>query len=556
MKKDNKNIGNEIEEIEVSEAVEAAAEKEKPEKAKKQFNKRNFKHGTMSVILTIVFVAVIVLINVIVGIVSERFDTDVDLSSAGMYTLEEETEDYIKGVDKEVTITVLNSESNFEGLGDPYKQVNELLKKMQLANPLVTIEYKILDQNPAYAAQFTGENIAENYIVVECASTDQHKIIVDDLQQALYYATYYGTSAGKGYLTVDAEAYMNAYYAAYYSGGSINTYDYIYSNIEQEVVSALMFVTNDDPVRVAFTEGYEEGDSSALRELLEKNGYVVESLKLMQVEEVDPEIDFVVVFAPMIDIDNDNLTKLDKFLDNGGAFGKNILYFASAYQPETPNIDAFLADWGMAVERSLVGQSDANYVFTYLDQQSYAYLYGYLQQILDTKYAGSAYNNGLFTYGSNMRPVVQLWEDGARGGIEQEIIMQSHDGAFTVPFNADESYEVDEAEVGVYNSAVVAYRIHSTNRQVSRLAVFGSEKLAGSMFMSYSNSNNSKFFINMFNNICGRDEGVTITSKSFATTGFDMTMQQADTLAIFLCIVIPVAVIALGIVIWVRRRHR
>ena len=154
MKKDNKNIEKEIEEIEVSEAVEAAEETAKPEKAKK-FNKRNFKHGTMSVILTVVFVAAVILVNVIVGLISERFETDVDLSSAGMYTLDEETEDYLMNVDKEVTITVLNSESNFEGLGDAYKQVNELLKKMQLANPLITIEYKPLDQNPAYASQPT-----------------------------------------------------------------------------------------------------------------------------------------------------------------------------------------------------------------------------------------------------------------------------------------------------------------------------------------------------------------------------------------------------------------
>lgn len=543
MKKDNRNIEKEIEKIEVSEAVEAAQEAAKPEKGKK-FNKRNFKHGTMSVILTIVFVAVVILVNVIVGLVSERFDTDVDLSDSGMYTLEEDTEAYIADVDKEVTITVLNSESNFEATGEPYKQVNELLKKMQLANPLIKLEYKLLDQNPAYASQFTGETIADNYIVVECPSTEQHKILFDS------------DSSGNGYISIDTEAYYNAYYAAYYSGGSFDPYDYVYSNIEQEVVSALMFVTNDDPVRVAFTTGYEEGDSRALQELLNKNGYSVETINLMQVEAIDPEIDFVVVYAPMMDIDNDNLTKLDKFLDNNGAFGKNILYFASAYQSETPNIDAFLADWGMSVERSLVGQSDGNYVFTYFDEDSYAYLYGYLQQICDTNYAGSAYDNGLFTYGSNMRPVVQLWEDGARGSIEQEILIQSHDGAFTIPFDADESYEVDAAEVGVYNGAVVAYRVHSHTQEISRLAVFGSEKLAGSMFMSYSNSNNSKFFINMFNNICGRDEGVTITSKSFATTGFDMTSQQADTLAIFLCIVIPVAVIALGIVIWVRRRHR
>ncbi len=88
MKKDNNNIEKEIE---VSEAVEAVEETAKPEKAKK-FNKRNFKHGTMSVILTVVFVAAVILVNVIVGLISERFDTDVDLSDSGMYTLEEDTE--------------------------------------------------------------------------------------------------------------------------------------------------------------------------------------------------------------------------------------------------------------------------------------------------------------------------------------------------------------------------------------------------------------------------------------------------------------------------------
>ncbi len=536
-----------VEAVDVSEAIEAAKEVQQTKPAsssekKKSFNARKFKHGTASVVLTIVFVAVIVMVNVIVGLISERFDTDVDLSAAGMYTLEEDTEEYLKGVDKPVTITVLNSESNFEAGGDPYKQVNELLKKMQLANDNITLEYLILDQNPGYAAEFTGEQIADNYIVVECPSTNQHKIISGNL------------NSGNGYLVFDQEAYYNAYYTAMYSGGSFAPYDYLYSNIEQEVVSALMFVTNDDPVRVAFTTGYEELDSSALQELLGRNGYAVETVNLMQVEQIDPEIDFVVMFAPVMDIDNENLAKLDKFLDNGGKYGKNVIYFGSAFQEDTPNIDAFLADWGMAVDKSLVGQSDGNYVFSYAETTGY--YFGHHQQFCDSDFVGSTYGIGLYTYGANMRPVIQLWDGGARGDIEQEILMQSYDGAFTVPFDVPEDYEVNEAEMGVYNDGIVAYRVHSTEHTISRLAVFGSEKLASSMFMGYSNSNNSKFFINMFNYICGKEEGVTITSKSFATTGFDMTTQQADTLAVFLCIVIPVAVIALGIIIWVRRRHR
>ncbi len=521
------------------EAVVAAEEEkkaEKQEKPAKKFNIRNFKHGTLSVVLTIVFIGVIILVNVIVGLISDRFDTTADLTAGGMYTIDEKTEHFVKELDHDVIITVVNSESDFEAQGTVYKQVNEILKKLELASEHISIDYIVLDQNPNFSSKFTalGETIAANNIVVECPDMNRHRIIT-----------------ATDYVTVDQEAYYNAYYAAYYSGGSFNEGDYIYSNIEQEAVSAMMYAANDDLVRVAFTEGYGEVDSTALSDLLKKNGYDVATINLMQVDEIDPSFDFVVMFAPTMDVDNDNLTKLDKFLDNGGKFGKNVVYFASARQPETPNIEAFLNDWGMSVGNSVIGQTDSNYLMS-----STMGLYAHYQNILDTNYAGTTYGNGLYTYGMDIRPVIQIWEGGTKGNVEQEIIMQSYDNAFLYPLDADEGFTLDEAEQGIFNDAVVAYRVHSTSQEVSRLAVFGSDMLAYSYFMEYANSNNGTFLVNMFNNICGREEGITITPKSFAVTAFDMTAGTANALAVVLCIVIPVIVIVLGIVIWVRRRHR
>ena len=546
--------------VDLSEAVaeqeaeaQTAAEKAESGSAKKggfKINKRNLKHGTMSVVLTIVFIAAVVVFNVIVGIVSDRFDTNVDLTSSGVYTLEEVTEEYLRGVEKDITITVLNSESNYEALGDPYKQVNEILKKMQLANPQIRVEYKVLNQNPEYASKFETGEIAANYIVVECDSMNRRKVLKDDLAQAMNYG-----NESEGYITFDFDSYYEAYMAAYYAGESLNVYDYVYSNIEQDVISALMYCTNDELVRVAFTEGYEELDSGALQSLLSDNGYQIETLNLMKVTEIDPEIDFIVMFAPQVDVDNDNLTKLDKYLDNGGAFGKNLIYFASETQPQTPNIESFLNEWGLSVDYSVVMQSDSNYYYVY-DEASMYIPHSHLQQICDTKYAGSAYGDGRYTYGAYMRPVVQLWDGGSKGNIEQEILMQSYDGAFLYPLTEDSDFNLESAEKGIYNDAVMAYKVHSKTQEVTRLAVFGSDMLANSYFMGLTNGNNSKFLINMFNHICGKEEGITITPKSFTTTGFDMTAQQADTLAIVLCIVIPVLVITAGIIIWIRRRHR
>ncbi len=559
MKKDNKKplekeTENVVAAVDIAEAIESSAadsdikSDKKPAKEKKKFNMRNFKHGTLSFILTLVFIAVVVVFNVVVGLISDRFDTEVDLTASGVYTLEEKTEEYIKSVNKEITITVLNSETNFEALGDPYKQVNELLKKMSIANPLIKIEYLLLDQNPGYAADFQSGEIADNYIVVQCPATKQRRVLVDDLNKSLSYGT-----EGEGYITVNTEEYYNAYMAYYYYGSHFDMYDYLYSNIEQDVVSALMFVTNEDPVRIAFTEGYNESDSTALQSLLSDNGYGVETINLAQVDAIDPDIDFVIMYAPTIDVDTDNLTKLDKFLDNGGAFGKNVMYFASVDQPETPNIELFLNDWGLSIGNSIIMQKDNNYRFVF---DTPTIPHSHFQQICDTLYAGDVFASSLYTYGAYMRPVIQIWDGGTKGNVEQEIIVQSYDNAYLYPLTATEDFAPESAEAGVFNNVIAAYRIHSSANEPSRLVVFGSDMLTSKEFLSYGNANNSMLIVNMFNYISGKEKGITIKPKSFATTGFDMTQQQADTLAIFLCIVIPVVVIAIGIVIWVRRRHR
>ncbi len=150
---------------------------EKSPRPKRKINTRSLKHGTMSVILTVVFVAAVVLVNVIVGIISERVDTSADLSDAGIYSLEEDTNKYLsEQLDSDVTLTVLNPEADFEAQGTHYKQINELLKRMAMTDH-VSVNYLNADQNPNYTAQFKGETLSANYIVVESEKTGRHRII-------------------------------------------------------------------------------------------------------------------------------------------------------------------------------------------------------------------------------------------------------------------------------------------------------------------------------------------------------------------------------------------
>lgn len=524
-----------INETPAEDTAEKSEKKPAKQKKKRTFNVRSFRHGTLSVVLTVLFVAAVVVLNVIVGLISERFDTTADLTDSGFYTMDEDTESYLKDtLSGDVNITVLATESDFEAQGTYFKQVNELLKKMNMASSHISLDYIDLNQNPNYSAQFKGETLSAGYIVVESPVTGRHRI----LTRGDYLAV---NSSISSYDSALIEQYIQYYGSSVIEG----------SNIEQAAVSAMMYVSNNDLVRVAFTEGYGEADSSALQKALERNGYDVLTINLTT-DDIPDDVDFVVVFGPKYDIDNENLSKLDRFADNGGEYGKSVFYFASVDQERTPNIDAFLADWGFEIDYSAVGQSDSNYLLS-----SYT-SFAHLQQIQDTPYTSTTYGSPLYTFGAYLRPIKQLWDDGARGGVEQKVLMTTYDNAFLCPLDlTDEGdFSLETAESGTFIDAAVAYRVHSSTQELSQLAVFGSTELASSNFMSTSNANNQDFFVNLFNYISGKETGIIIKSKSVTAPTFEMNAQTANTLAVVLCLVVPVAVIVLGIVIWVRRRHR
>ncbi|MGN0682611.1 MAG: Gldg family protein [Oscillospiraceae bacterium] len=482
--------------------------------------KTKLKRNTLSLAFTIAFIAVVVLINVILGVVSDRYGVKADLTNGKLYTLDETTEFYLENrLNDDVVITVLNSEQTFIDDANN-RQVDEILKKMETSNSHIRLEYVNLDKNPNYTSKFKDETVDTNYIVVECGKTGRHRIIspVDYFgltsEEALMYYQYYG--------------YVQGYF------------------IEQETVSALMFTTDETPVRIAFTEGYGETDSTALQNLLSNNGFTVETLNLLTVDEIDTTLDFIVVHSPTIDMEKEQLLKLDKFLDNNGEYGKSIMYFASVAQPQTPNIDSFLSDWGLSVGYSDIGQSDDRYLVSAVTR------FFHIQQICDTPFTEGVYGSNLFALGADLRPVFTSGNTDAK----TRVLMKTYDGAFLYPLDYEgESFDYSGVEKGEYNDAVVSTKTLSDGTP-SRVFVFGSDTLSSSYLMAYGNGINSKFFTNLFNIISGREVGITITEKVPVSLTFDMSAKTANTLALVLCVVIPVLITAAGIAVYIRRRHR
>ena len=195
----------------------------KEPKKKKSFNKKKLKYGSVATVITVVFIAVIVFINLIAGILTERKGLKLDLTPEKYYDISQQTIDYVSSIDKDVEIAVFDNESNYHS-NTYYKMVLETLNKLVQYSDHITYNFYDTTKNPdavnKYAANYNGTISMDNIVI---ASGDRVKVL-SVTQELFAYTTnsYYGTSALSGYKG------------------------------EQELLSAIMSVTDANPKTAAF----------------------------------------------------------------------------------------------------------------------------------------------------------------------------------------------------------------------------------------------------------------------------------------------------------------
>ncbi len=506
----------------MSEINETAEKKTvKSKKSLNPFKNKKFKYGSLSVLFTVIFIVIVVLVNVVISLLGERFSVAADLTDEGLYTIEQETEDYLAGITDKVAITVTATESDFGSSSNIYLyQTNAILKKIANANDNITLDYVDIVANPGFQANFT-ETISQGQIVVQSENTKRFKILSQNDYLSITYNQQY---MQMGYPMIES----------------------IEANCEQAVVSAIMNVTDTDPVKVAVISGYGESDNPYAEQLLTTNSYVLEDVDITRTDSISEEYDFVFINGPKTDYSVKDITKIDDWLDNGGKFGKSLFYASDPGLGESPNLDGLLADWGLKVEKGTTYQTDMNY----------AYEGVYTLQSLEipqTDYSDFDSERPIFT--DNTSPITEMWQ--ASGIMEVTTLLATHDGAVIKPQNAGDNWAPeDSTERTAYPVAAMTTktRFEGNDPFISRVIAVGGTDMFSTYLMT--NTNNSQMFINIFNISCGKTEGITLTPKSYNAAVLEITDEQTNILAVVFVIVIPLIVLVGGIFIWLRRIHK
>ncbi|MCM1523843.1 MAG: GldG family protein [Ruminococcus sp.] len=511
---------------------EASPEKkpEDKERARKRaFNRRKLKYGSVAAAITVVVIAAVVMINVVFDMASEKINMSVDLTSNSNFEISQQTIDYLATVNEPVSIVCLSDELTFQTSAYIYyKQAYEVLKKYSIYNDNITLTFVDMVKNPTYA---------ERYKSVYKGDISQYSIIVesDKRIKVLGIQDLYNTETQFDY-------------------SSFTTYEVpVSSKAEQELTSAVMYVTDPDPISAVIFNSPTEGTSyENVQSLLISNGY--------EVSEIDPlagqipeDADVIVINAPLNDYDEYVVDMLYDFLDNGGNLGRSLIYIADMTQKDTGNIDAFLAEWGIKVESGIVGEQDPNFL-----QSSNNFVIK--DYISENDYSVNVPQISLPVVDYYSRPITLLFD--SKDTRTTVPLLRTSETGFV--FNEEmrqamENGEEPELAAGVNTTMALGrkYIFDKDNNMIfSNVLVIGSAETLDETYTSKTFYNNGDYFISVLNTMTGKNSGVSIVAKDLSSPAISVDQGDVNKYFTLFIIVIPAAVLAAGVVVFIKRRSK
>ena len=149
-------------------------------KKSKLLSSRKFKYGGFATAVTIGFIVLVLVVNIIATLLLDRFPLSIDLTGGGVYELSSESLEIVNSVDDDINIYVLVEEQAFTDPSSRYSyQVSEVLKKYEQNNPRIQVSYIDLNSNPTFASQYADESLAAGDIIVESSQRLQKLAYLD-----------------------------------------------------------------------------------------------------------------------------------------------------------------------------------------------------------------------------------------------------------------------------------------------------------------------------------------------------------------------------------------
>ncbi len=467
---------------------------------KNLFNTKKMKYGTNATILTVVFIAILVVLNLIVG----TLDLKLDLTKEKLFSLDQQTLDVLKSLDKEISIYALYAKGN-----EPL-EFKEILDRYSNNSKFINIELIDPIKNPTFAKQFDkeGQGLSQGSIIFANEDNSLYKIV------STYDLFNYNYETGRADSLKAEQAFTNA--IVYVSGGELP--------------------------KVYFTEGHEEIDLMSVRNVLEKENYITDSIDLF-ISDIGEDVDLLVISSPNRDFDSTEIEKLDDYFDKGG----RAIFLFDPNKANLSNLENYLQEWGLAINKDIVieGDTDKFYqmpTFIFPELQSHTILSSLTSKNLKLLIPQATSLNILFE---------------ENRGIKLTSLLKSSTNSWgKVNFESQNIQEEEGDFSGPLDIAVAITRPnYGDTTKETKIIVTGNSQFLRDQVLNMQGIANLDFFLNSLNWTQDTEDKISIRPKSMRPEMLTMTYKQVIINAILVVIIIPLIIFVMGGVVWFRRRH-
>ena len=513
--KEKKNANENVKKDENSKAVIKKEEDKKPGKVKRFFKKIGEilrKKWLVDGTKTLILVAIIVLLYIGVNILLEKVVLpEIDCTQDKMYSLSDESKDKLGNLDKEVTITLINYGSNtsFINFVERYTTINDNIKLERIDD--LSSRTDLMNE---YSLQTT-----DSLVLITCG--DREKEVTENDMYTFDYSTYQ----------------------------SIDT-------TEEAITNAILDVTTEEKPKVYFMSNhlaYDVNYFSSIMRTLEDEANEVETIDLFANGGIPEDCDCLVISTLKEDITEQERDNLTNYINNGGKLllmcGPNIT------GTNLSNFQAVLDLYGVSISNGVIFEGESSNMIA-----------GYPDFIIETTQSTS------LTQNLNMSMNICLLDAGEITfnedkledlGVEYEVLAKTSEKSFVrtdVTQNTASRTDKDGEEKSSAVAAIATKKIDDS--KTSKLVIFSNElfamdmpvQISGYQMYTVSLYNNSDMILNSVSFLNEREDTITIRKTSEQVNYTVSELQNNIIMAIIFTI--PVLIIILGIVVWLRRRRK
>ena len=494
--------------------------KKKTGKFGNMFRTSGTRNGSYSVGLTVVVIAIVIVLNLVIGQLPESL-RNLDVSSTRIYEISDTTTDLLDSLDEDVDMTVLAVRD------DTDDRITTFLSKYEALSDHINIEWVDPVLHPSALTEY---DTSENTIVISCEATGKSTTVSFDdiLVPDMYSYYYYGST------------------------------DYTEFDGEGQLTSAVNYVTSDVEKTIYRTTGHGEGTlSTTITDLMDQNNYNLSEINLLMNTSIPEDCDLLLMYEPATDLSDDETEMLRNYLADGG---KVMILLGDTNATELPNLETVLEEYGMKAADGYIADPQRCY------QGNYYYIFPELSVSGDMA-DGISSEMVLLTNTHGMNLI-----DPARDTITTTGFMSSSDGAYAVTETAqqqgdytlgavaeetvsspDDDEDTDSSGEDAEEASGDSSSDAESDEVTSRLTVISAGSMIDSQITdTFTQLENTKVFMNAVTANFDGVQNISVEPKSLQVEY--NTVQYAGLFSLLVIFGIPAAVLIGGFVVWFRRR--